>query len=148
MNRAKVFNGMSGALAGVIFLALVLYLWASRFEAPFLYYQNLPFPVMATVHAGDVVQLQVERCNSDSITHKYRTTRKLTNAETGKDDLLPDVEVEIKPGCHRSTSKVNEIPPTTTPGTYIVGGIAEVEGRFRRHQIPWYSEPFQVTAKE
>lgn len=148
MNNVKVFNGLLGLLSVLIMSAAGLYVWANHFEQPYLYYQNLPFPAMASAKPGEAVPLSVERCNRTGITQSYNTTHALKPIKPqGSSIILPSVKVEIAPGCHRSISKINVIPPNTKPGVYSVSGIAEVRGMFRRHEVPWYSEPFEVIEK-
>lgn len=141
----RTFNALLGAFAALACIAVGSFVWSTYFERPYLHYQNLPFPVLATVRAGDAVQLSVERCNSHAVKRTYDTTHTLTNLDTRRDDILPNVTVDIKPGCHRGVSKINLIPANTVPGYYLVSGVAAVDGMFVKHKIAWYSEPFEVT---
>jgi hypothetical protein len=146
MKRATLFNGLLGVLGSLIIVAGALYMYATHIEQPYLYYQNLPFPTEMRVVAGEAVPLSVERCNRTSTAKSYSTTHILTDAATKQPTILPNVQVSIEPGCHRSLSKINVIPADTKPGHYTVSGIATVEGTFGWHRIAWYSEPFEVIA--
>lgn len=146
MKRTTVFNGLLGTFGGLLAIAGALYMYATRIEQPYLYYQNLPFPIGSQVIAGEAVHLAVERCSRADETRSYGTTHTLTDADSKQSVLLPNVEVSIEPGCHRSISKINVIPPDTKSGRYFVSGVATVEGAFVTHRVPWYSEPFDVVA--
>jgi hypothetical protein len=45
-------------------------------------------------------------------------------------------------------SRINVVPPDTKSGRYFVAGVATVEGAFVTHRVAWYSEPFDVIARE
>jgi hypothetical protein len=146
IKRTTIFNGLLGAFTALIFIAGALYMYATRIEQPYLYYQNLPFPIGSQVIAGEAVHLAVERCSRADETRSYGTTHTLTDVDSKQSVLLPNVEVSIEPGCHRSISKINVVPADTKAGRYIVGGVATVEGTFVTHKVAWYSEPFDVIA--
>jgi hypothetical protein len=146
IKRTTIFNGLLGATGVLIIVAGALYMYATRIEQPYLYYQNLPFPIGSQVIAGEAVHLAVERCSRADETRSYGTTHTLTDVDSKQSVLLPNVEVSIEPGCHRSISKINVIPGDTKAGRYIVGGLATVEGTFVTHKVAWYSEPFEVIA--
>jgi hypothetical protein len=146
IKRTTIFNGLLGATGVLIIVAGALYMYATRIEQPYLYYQNLPFPIGSQVIAGEAVHLAVERCSRADETRSYGTTHTLTDVGSKQSVLLPNVEVSIEPGCHRSISKINVIPADTKAGRYIVGGLATVEGTFVTHKVAWYSEPFDVIA--
>lgn len=147
MQRATLFNGLLGLLGGLITIAGALFMYATHVELPYLYYQNLPFPTEQRVIAGEAVPIAVERCNRAASPKSYNTTHILSNVATKQPTILPNVEVSIEPGCHRSLSKINIIPADTLPGHYTVSGIATVEGTFGWHRIAWYSESFEVIAR-
>ena len=133
------------------FLALIvatMVFYAYFLEQPYLSYQNRPFPPsIEKVTAGEPVPLIVERCNSADHLKSYKTTHSIRSETTGITTMLPDVRVSIKPGCHRSISKVNEVPKGTAPDIYTVYGIAIAEGSLRNFNVPWSSEPFEVIAR-
>jgi hypothetical protein len=147
MKRSTIFNGLLGTFGVMIATAGALYMYATHIEQPYLYYQNLPFPVDTKVIAGEAVRLSVERCSRADEVRSYPTTHTLTDALTKQSMLLPNVEVSIEPGCHRSISKINVIPPDTKSGRYFVSGVAKIEGAFVTHKVAWYSEPFDVEAR-
>jgi hypothetical protein len=144
LSPARIFYPMLGTVMGMTVLISGLFAWSTWFETPYLYYQNLPFPTQEKVHAGDAVKLSVERCSRAGQTKTYMTTHTLRNETTGAPTLLPDVSVSIEPGCHRSNSRINEIPRKTAPGIYTVSGVAVVETFTSKREVKWYSEPFEV----
>ncbi|WCD44268.1 hypothetical protein Tiera_012 [Polaromonas phage Tiera] len=120
------------------------FLYATKVEQPYLYYQNLPFPVLGEVHAGKAAPMSVERCNDTDTAQMYPTTHTLKNSATGAEIIFPDVWISIQPGCHRSTSLLNKLPEGTPPGRYTFYGLAIVPGLLVSHKIKWYSEEFEV----
>lgn len=126
----------------------LLIFYAFYIELPYLAYQNRPFPpTVSHIVAGNPIPLTVERCSSSDAEKSYTTTHALRNETSGLTTLLPDVRVSIKPGCHRTTSKINVSPDGLSPGTYTVYGVAIIEGSFRKFNIPWNSEPFEIIEK-
>lgn len=148
IKRTTLFNGLLGTFGALIIIAGALYMYSAHIEQPYLYYQNLPFPADITVLAGEAVELSVERCNRTAKVRTYRTTHALIDVDSRQSVLLPNVEVSIEPGCHRSASRINVVPPDTKSGRYFVAGVATVEGAFVTHRVAWYSEPFDVIARE
>lgn len=143
--QMRVFHTL--AIAAVSLAALVLggYLFGLNVERPYLYYTNVPFPVIKNpVQAGDPVELLVGRCNRDQEPHGYLVTRQLRNTATGSYILLPDLWLDIQPGCTEGIGQINIVPPDTPPGSYVVSGRALVAGRFGNHQVEWQSTPFSV----
>ena len=118
--------------------------WAFVFERPFLYYVNQPFPAASAVRAGEAVELFVERCSRSRHRRSYMTSHTMVNAKTGTAELLPDVWIDIEPGCSTSISRINVIPKNTQPGIYTVSGVALAEGIVLTHKVPWVSQPFEV----
>ena len=53
--------------------------------------------------------------------------------------------MSIQPGCHRGVSKLNKLPEKISPGEYRISGVALVPGSVLRFDVPWYSEPFEIT---
>jgi hypothetical protein len=131
---------------------LMMFIYGTYFEHPYLRYQNLPFDVITErLEPGQIADFVVERCNDDKIKHQYKITHWLhpTNSNPKAGLTLPDimmepVDLEILPGCHRTVSKVNKIPLTTPPNKYIPQGYAIVEGKFHTFQIEWYAEEIEV----
>lgn len=144
-----VFHSLLAAAAMLSSLVAAVVIWSLYVEAPYLRYQNLPFPVLEKATAGEAVALMVERCSSAKKTQTYTTTHVLINIKTGLSELLPDVTVTIEPGCHRAISRINGIPQRTAPGVYQLQGTAVVDALIGHKEVPWYSEIFQVLpAKE
>lgn len=143
--QMRVFHALAACALSLATLVLGGYLFGVNLEQPYLRYTNLPFPpVKERVRAGEAVQLQVGRCNDDPIPHGYLLNRTLKNLQTGALVLLPDVWVEIPPGCTYAISQIHIVPPGTPPGLYEASGRAMVQGRFGNHQVRWYSAPFTV----
>lgn len=125
-----------------------LLVYALCFEAPYLSYQNLPFPLtVEKVIAGNAAPLSVERCNNSKQKQTYETTRRLVRVTDDglKDIILGSRKVDIKPGCHRGISKISEVPKDTPPGLWQLNGTALVMGLLVVHEVEWYSEPFEVS---
>jgi hypothetical protein len=147
--QMRVFHTLAAVALSLAALILGGYFFGITVEQPYLRYQNVPFPVITrTVRAGEPVRLMVARCNDDSVRHGYLVTHMLRNLDTGGFVLLPDVWVEIAPGCATAISQLNIVPPGTPPGTYEASGRALVDGRFANHQVMWRSEPFEVVKGE
>ncbi len=145
MTKFGAFNWLLRVFVTMFLISATLYIYATRIERPYLSYQNLPFPpLLERVRPGEIVPLSVERCSSAKVIKAYRTTHALRNVKTRELEIQTDVQVTIDPGCHRGVSKINLIPLGTKPGIYTAVGIATVEGAFTKHEVPWYSEPFEV----
>jgi len=143
--QMRVFHTLAACALSLAALILAGYLFGVNSEQPYLRYTSLPFPALTrTVRPGETVQLRVARCNDDRVRHDYLVTHMLRNTVTGDFVLMPDVWVEIEPGCTVATSLINVVPPGTPPGTYEASGRALVSGRFGNHQVLWRSEPFEV----
>jgi hypothetical protein len=143
--QMRVLHTLAACAMSLAALVLGGFLFGINVEQPYLRYLNVPFPALVrTVHPGETVNLIVARCNDDHRAHGYLVTHMLRNLETGAFILLPDVWVEIRPGCSTATSQLNTVPRGTPPGTYEASGRALVEGRFANHQVIWRSEPFEV----
>ena len=137
----------------MFFTCAAFVIYGRYFEQPFLYYQNLPFPpIFRIVTVGSLVPLEVERCSRSDKKETYTTTRRQVHLPKEGETKLPDIileskDVDILPGCHRELSKLNTASPFTPPGTWMFTGTALVPGLIRTHEIQWYSEPVEVTAK-
>ncbi len=125
-------------------LSLVIVLYALFFEGPFIRYQNLPFPVQEPVEQGRAAAIIIERCNDSKNQRVYTASRTLKNIETGKEVSLPEATVTLKPGCERTINKSVIIPLDTPPGKYVITGDAITQGLIKKHEIPWYTEQFDV----
>lgn len=144
LKSAKVALGFLTAMFATV-LAVFYFLFC---QTNYLEYRNIPFPPqMATVAAGSVAPLSVERCNLDSRSHNYLTTHALRNVKTGLVILMPDVTITIDPGCTRAVSRINLVPDATPPGRYYIYGTAETKGTIRTFHLPWHSQEFDVVDK-
>lgn len=135
-------------LSLMIFLTVGIIFKYLFFEPPYLTYTNLPFPTLVReIRAGEVMPLQVIRCNNDDQTHNYVIAHSLENLDTHAYTLLPMVQLNISPGCHPGTSTINRVPPDTPTGRYRVFGTAEIRGLLKTHIVEWYSQEFAVLPK-
>ena len=92
--------------------------------------------------------LTVERCSRLSKISAYNTTHNLTPVAPAADEiLLPDLIIQIEPGCHRNVSRGNVITANTPPGQYVVHGIAVVDATIGKRSVPWSSGRFEVVAR-
>lgn len=119
------------------------------YKAPYLSYENLPFPVLSKeVRAGGTVPVLVKRCNNDDVPHTYTLARTLERVNTPhrKRYTLESQQVYIQPGCDETTSTGAPLPPEIPPGEYRLSGHAEINVGLRTYRIEWYSETFKVIA--
>jgi hypothetical protein len=147
ITKKRTFNGLLILTSLLALTCLSLAVWAKYFESPWLRYQNLPFPTavtLATVYPGEAVELSVERCNDSNKMQTYSTSHSIRNETTGMSEMLPDVLLSVEPGCHRTRSKINVIPPKEKPGVYTVWGVALIDMRIGTRAVSWYSEKFEV----
>lgn len=122
-------------------------IYASYTSASWLTYQNQPFEVLTpVVHAGQSPIHRIARCNSSGIRQVYNTTHILTPLFGGDDLLLPDVKIEIEPGCYRVSTSVNPVPSKAALGFYTPHGTAIIESFWGKRYVVWYGEPFEVIA--
>lgn len=135
-------------------LALLLGVWIYYqhlvdADAPWLTYQNSPFPVLeSAVQMGQPVTLNVQRCSVAKNETIYNFASKLVS-ET--DPLAPPITLttqpeSIEPGCLPVTSKKNVIPLNIPPGRYHVHGLSQIPTRYHIFAVPWDSQPFEVVA--
>lgn len=143
--QKRIFSALLWLTIALFIACLAFAGWAKWFKAPWLRYQNLPFPTMAeTIRPGEAMPLSVERCNDTNSTQTYSTTHTLVNADTGGTELMPDVILSIEPGCHRTTSRINKSSLKIPPGQYYVKGDALIDGTFDIQKVRWYSEIFRI----
>lgn len=143
-SKANVLNKLAYVTAALALAVLGCVGWAFLFERPYLSYSNLPFPAVPTVRAGEAVELTITRCSRSRSRRSYLTTHVLRNEASGLVALLPEVLVDIEPGCISSLSRINVVPASTAPGWYTVSGQARVDGLVVTHHVAWASTPFQV----
>lgn len=139
------------AIAFLMFVAFSFgaLMYALFFEEPYLSYENLPFPPLTPiVIAGDVVPLQVQRCNRSDNPKTYEIEHSLKDVERNTTIVLPSLVVQIEPGCHKSVSLINLVPAETPSGRYRVVGLAKIQGFLRPHLVEWYSGEFVVVGRD
>lgn len=145
------------AVAFVCMLAAIVAFtaYATFFEKPWLEYRNLPFPPLSLtrpldtgeilkVSPGEVVPLEVARCNLSHSNQTYLTTHAVMNVETKTPYILDDALVSLDPGCRKGVSLLNKLPQNIPPGKYIVFGTAQVRGIAKMIYVDWFSGPFNV----
>lgn len=155
MLHIKIYSILFGAIIAVWLISLIASntLWTSflaeRFiEIPALSYKNLPFPaLLPQVMAGEIIPLQINRCNSSDENQNYNTTRTLENIVTHESYLLPESRTLIKPGCDSVTSRFNLMPEDLPSGRYYLYGTAEVRGHAHLLIVDWRSPEFNVIGK-
>lgn len=119
------------------------------YEKAYLTYLNMPFKSdREELHPGDLVGLNVGRCNRDKIAHSYLITNSLYEVDTRLFTLLPSVQLMVVPGCTTAISRINTLPKALPPGRYKLFGTAEVHGTIRTFVIDWQSEAFNVKGNE
>jgi hypothetical protein len=127
--------------------ALLSIIW---FEQPFLSYTTMPIKVLKpSVTAGEVIELQVDRCNSTDKTQTYtaaRTLRRLDKPQIAI--LLETAALTVAPGCTKAITVAHRVPALTQPGQYRIQGVSLVDGTVRTFSVPWLSEGFEVRAPQ
>lgn len=114
-------------------------------EKAYLSYTNIPFESdHQELHPGDLVGLNVGRCNRDKIAHSYLVTNSLYEVNTKLFTLLPSVQLMVVPGCTTAISRINTLPKALPPGQYKLFGTAEAHGTIRTFILDWQSETFNV----
>ena len=117
-------------------------------EKSYLSYPNSPFTVLnSPVRRGAAVRLFVIRCNSDNYRHDYEVTHRLISLTDPAliPFIMPSYKVSLEPGCHASESGINEIPGDRSRGWYYIEGTGVTQGRTQTFEVPWRSDPFEVT---
>lgn len=128
---------MASVLAAVFYFLFL--------EPPYLVYRNIPFtPMVKTVHAGEVIPLQVSFCNNARKPTTYTLARSLQDVDTLALISMSDVLIRSVPGCRESVSLAHVVPYGVPPGNYRLIGQTEIEGTLRSHKIGWDSMPFEV----
>lgn len=142
-NIISIFNQVV-KFSGIIFTAVFLY--ALFLDRPYLSYPELPMRVIGTTfHAGDVVPVEVYRCNSAIEPRTFMSSRALVNVLTQL-PVEPVVSlIEAKPGCaERFINVSNRIPVNTPPGIYHYAGRSEINGLLRTFDVIWATQDFEV----
>ena len=141
MNHRCISNIFLIALSIVAAVAL----YFAFFEPPFLSYPRLPLaPTKRFVKPGEIVPLQVLRCSSSATPRTYTIARSMQLISTGRHYVMPDILIEIKPGCHDATSLAHHVPLGIPDGEYKILGLSEVPGAWRTNYVGWESGPFIV----
>lgn len=117
-------------------------------EKPYLSYAVLPIPVLKeNVRAGDIMPLEITRCNSSDRRHIYSSAHYLDDLGYDQEIMALDMfYVSIDPGCLKTISSLHRIPESTQPGRYQIIGTAKIPGILRNFEVDWISEPFNVLA--
>ena len=115
-------------------------------EKSYLSYPSLPFPVRASaLRPGDVIPMDISRCNSDKVDHSYSVARALREVKTNRIVPMEPIYSMIPVGCMTaSPSKVHKVPLDTEPGRYEFYGGAVTHGIVRTFDVNFRSQQFDV----
>jgi hypothetical protein len=161
LTRSQVFFFLAVAVSVLSAIASCIYAYGAYVEAkvakaaaveaaaekPYLSYPQLPFPVeVRSVKRGDIIPIDIVRCNSDSVAHSYSVSRALRNVD-GSNRLVPMESIYslIPPGCHKAMpSPVHRVPLCTPLGRYQFFGGAIVQGKTHPFEVTFMSAEFDV----
>jgi hypothetical protein len=153
MNEKRITIGLivAGVITAIIISMVGTIFGYLFFEKPWLRYTNIPFPVLETYgYPGKIMPVHVVRCNDDNVPHIYTITRTLERVvqrvEPKDYMVMPDVTVQILPGCSEADAVIHIIPVSTRPGTWRLIGVSEIRGVLVSHLVEWRSVPFTVLA--
>ena len=149
MNRLFTLKVTACVAAALMLFCWTLLIYGRYFETSYLTYRTLPFPVIEyEVHAGEPVQLMVERCNTSGRRLQYPSTHRLICRDGAMNPVLPvdlpSMPLSTDEGCKRSISNFNTVPLNTLPLWCQFKGVAMVDGPMYRHDVEWYSDEFKV----
>jgi hypothetical protein len=120
------------------------------FEKPWLTYENLPFPIkIQPVFPGELIPIEVLRCNKSGKTQHYSIARSLENIKTGEFTTLPPIEVNMKAGCDAEPqmSTAHYAPLLMKDGEYRLFGTSQIQGLIVTHMVEWTSINFKIVKK-
>lgn len=144
--KLVIVQALAAAVSFFIVSVSLLSTWALYFEAPYLTYQNIPFPRSTTdiIQPGGTVGTEITRCNSSNQSLIYNSTKFLINEETLTVTEFPVLSVFVLPGCKTSNFSGTRLPLDIPPGIYHFYGVSTVSGGYISHAVPWYSQSFPV----
>jgi hypothetical protein len=140
---SKIIYRTTMTIMGVVFIAMLAYIYMLVSETSPVYYTNIPFPVVGkTVYnPGETVYFKIKRCVTRDIPYSF--TSNLIDDNTGKVYPLPSVEVSAKKGC----SEVLSIPtviPDIPQGKYHKDFKIFAQGNFKNFIIPLTTDSFYI----
>ena len=115
-------------------------------EKSYLSYPNAPFPVRATaLRPGDVIPMEIARCNKDRVDHSYSVARALREVRTGKIIPMESFYSMAPAGCDLpSVWRIHKVPADAEPGRYEFFGGAVTHGIVRTFDVNFKSQQFDV----
>jgi len=141
-----ILTVLAGTAAVLSVTALALLVYGCWIEKPHIRYEGVPFAVgPGPFRPGQVIPMQVTRCNDTKTDGVYTVAHALKNVTTGAVYVMEPRVTVIQPGCKTVTSLINVVPPGTPPGRYFLTGSALASGSLRSWIVPWHSQPFEVT---
>lgn len=140
-----------GVILACITVGLVaLFFYGPTFTADHYAYAS-PFRVMNPNHEvrqGDVLVVQLTRCNYYDKPIFVNHARTLKNLETNTITVLEPAEVDLPPGCETVQSRLNIISLDTPPGRTMLTGSAQSVNRWGHTVVVGYqSEVFTVVPR-
>lgn len=151
-NRLTISMFIAGIVITTVSLTVGVIFYYLFFEKSWLRYENVPFPALQTyTRPGSPIPIHVARCNDDSVPHVYTVARSLERVTKPNEPrdyvMLPDLSVQIMPGCSEGDTIAHVVPLKTQSGIWRIVGMSEVRGTLRSHLVEWYSVPFEVSDK-
>jgi len=145
----KVRNALLATLAALILIVVCAYLYSKFIEEPYLSYQPMPFPIVAsTIYPGGVAAAVASRCNSQSRVMQYHSSRQIKRENSTQPAVILDsLEISAEPGCASVSTRANVVPEDTQPGFYRFSGVAIIKGLMVDHEVGWNTDVFEVLAK-
>lgn len=147
--------GIVGIVMMVLATIIPLVVFITSFQYPRggsaiaspLSYRNLPFPtVQPSVRSGEVIEVVVDRCNSEPLPLTFILTRSLMNVATGEEIVLTSVTTTAVAGCSSVISTLTTIPRGTPSGNYIITYLAHPTGTPWVAPVPSRTVVFEVRA--
>lgn len=130
-------------------IAVLVYQWLSPAAAPLTYPTGVARVMVTPLHAGDILQLQVDRCVTDDggsglgrLPFWYTAT--IVNLDTGQSTDIIGGFGQADVGCHTTNSQLLRLPQNLAPGSYFAKGSSTATGAHRAGTVGWRTEVFEV----
>ena len=142
----KMLVGFNGVVRFVGVVFMLVFLYAMFLERPYLSYPSHPMRVIGTTfHAGDMVPVEVQRCNNSFEQKTFMSSRALVNVLTQLPVEAAVSLIEAKPGCtEKFINAASRIPLGTPPGIYHYTGRSDINGLLRTFDVTWVTQEFEV----